>query len=124
MLDQNEKKQDLRTVFPVDRKPHIGDYDYDTDSDFEEDEDCGFSDDEDTQPLPAGLKERNDGSDSSTLAGNRGPDAKGDDSPDIISVSDMDSLFSESANTKAEVTTPAPTHAGTVVVIEDVAFVT
>ena len=127
MLDQNEKKQDLRTVFPVDRKPHIGDYDYDDDSDLEEDEDCDFSDDEDTQPPPADLKGKSDGSDSSTLVGSQNPEAKGDESPEIISTSDIESLFSEPVNTNTgaeAVTTPTPTHVGTVVVVEDVAFVT
>ena len=126
VLDQNEKKQDLRAIFPVDKKPYIGDYDYDDDSDLEEDEDWDFSDDEDAQHLPADLKGKCDGSDSSTLADSRNPDAKGDESPDIISISDVDSLFSDShTKTEAEaVTTPAPTHVGTVVVIEDVAFVT
>jgi hypothetical protein len=127
VLDQNEKKQDLRTIFPADKKPHIGDYDYDDDSDLEEDEDCNFSDDEDTRPPPADLKGKGDGSDSSTLVGSQNPEAKGDESPDIISVSDSESLFSEPVNTKTEaetVATPAPTHIGTVVVVEDVAFVT
>jgi hypothetical protein len=127
VLDQHETKQDLRTIFPADKQPHIGDYDYDADSDLEEDEDCDFSDDWDVRPPPVDLKGKNDGSDSSTLVGSQNPEVVGDKSPDIISVSDMDSLFSEPVNAKPEAepaTTPTPTHVGTVVVIEDAAFVT
>ena len=81
-------------IFPAD-KPYTGDYDYDADSDLEEDEDCNFSDDGDTQLPPVDLK-----SDWSTLVSSQIPEAKGDESPDIISISDMDSLFSEPVNTK------------------------
>lgn len=45
----------------------------------------------------------------------------------ITSVSDTDSLLSDSVETKAETkatVTPTPTHTGTVIVIQDVAFVT
>ena len=47
---------------------------------------------------------------------------------DIISISDIDSMFSDSPETVVETKTaatpsPAPTHIGTVIVIEDVAFV-
>ena len=99
VLDKHETKQDLRMIFPAD-KPHIGDYNYDADSDLEEDEDCNFSDDGDTQLPPVDLKGKNDGSDSSTLVSSQIPEAKGGESPDIISISDMDSLFSEPVNTK------------------------
>ena len=127
MLDGKETKESLRAGFPADRKPYTRDYDYEDDSDLEEDEDCDFSDDEDTQPPPADLKGKSDGSDSSTLVGSQNPEAKGDESPEIISASDIESLFSEPVNTKTgaeAVTTPTPTHVGTVVVVEDVAFVT
>jgi len=51
-------------------------------------------------------------------------DAKNNESSDIISVSDLDSLFSESSDTKGETETASSVHVGKVVVIEDVAFVT
>lgn len=124
MLDQKEITENLRTRFPADSKSYTGDYDYDADSDLEEDEDWDSSDVEDIQ-VPS--KGRSDKSDSATLIGSKTSDVKGNESPDVISVSDMDSLFSDSADTKAETEVTAtsnPTHTGTVVVIEDVAFVT
>ena len=125
VLNWGEGGENLRTQFPVDRKPSTCDYDCDADSDLEEDEDWDSSDIEDTRVVP--FKYKGDKSDSATLIGSRNSDAKGNESPDIISVSDMDSMFSDSADTKAgaEMTvTSNPTHVGTVVVIEDVAFVT
>jgi len=114
----------LRTQFPADRKPYACDYDYDADSDLEED-DWGSSDVED--PRVVAGKGKSDKSDTSTLVGGQDSDGKGNESLDIISASDVDSLFSDSADTKIEAgvaATPAPTHIGTVVVIEDVGFVT
>ena len=121
MLDQNETREDLRTGFPADRKPYTEDYDYDGDSDLEEN---------DVQDPPginnSGVelqKGESDQPDSGMLVGNH----EGDESSDIVSVSDADPLASGSVSTRteAEVTgTPSPTHIGTVVVIEDVAFIT
>ena len=125
MLDQKETRENLRAQFPTDRKPYTCDYDYDADSDFEEDEDWDSSDIEDIQAVPS--KGKNDKSDSATLVGSQNQDAKDSESSDIISVSDMDSVFSDSVDTKAETeatVTSNPTHIGTVVVIEDVTFVT
>jgi len=125
VLNQKENGENLRAQFPIDRRPSTRDYDYDADSDLEEDEDWDSPDIEDTRVIPS--KYKFDKSDSATLIGSQNSDAKGNESPDIISVSDMDSLFSDSAGTKAgaEVAvTSNPTHVGTVVVIEDVAFVT
>ena len=125
MLDQKETRENLRTQFPAHRKPYTGDYDYDADSDFEEDEDWDSSDIEDIQVVPS--KGKNDKSDSATLVGSQNQDAKDNESSDIISVSDMGSVFSDSVDTKAETEVTVPsnsTHIGTVVVIEDVAFVT
>jgi hypothetical protein len=51
-------------------------------------------------------------------------DAKGNESSDILSVSDLDSLFSESSDTKGETETASSDHIGKVTVIEDVAFTT
>ena len=127
MLNRKETKENLRTFFPADRKPYTGDYDYDADSDLEEDEDWDFSGDEDTQSVLVQGKTDKSDSDSSTLAGSQNSDAKGNESLDVISVSDVDSLFSGSVDTKAEhegAVTSTPTHIGDVVVIEDVAFVT
>ena len=118
-LDQNLTKENLRTIFPVDRKPYTGDYDYDDDSDLEEDEDWDLPGVE--------SKENNDKSDSGILVGSQNSDAKGGEPLDTISASDVKSLSSDSADTKAEsevAIAPAPTHVGTVVIIDDVAFVT
>ena len=110
----------------MDRKPYTGDYDYDDDSDLEEDEDCDFSDFEDSKVVPKkGKSEKSE----SSIEDTQNLDGKENPSSDVISISDMDSLFSDSSEAKAEagmVATPAPTptHIGTVVVIEDVAFVT
>ena len=125
VLDKKETKENLRTGFPVDRKPYTGDYDYDDDSDLEEDEDWDSSDIEDSQVIPE--KGKTDQPDSATVVNSRDSDTKGNESPDIISVSDVDSLFSDSDDTKTRTeipTTPTSTHTGTVAVIEDVAFVT
>jgi len=130
VLGQKKTKENLRTRFPADRKPYNSDYDYDADSDLEEDEDCNFSDDEDLRVTSEKGSEK---------GGNKGSESSTDDnkanrkeiaSSDVMSISDMDSLFSEPPGAKpgeAEVvTTPtaAPAHIGTVAVIEDVAFVT
>ena len=126
MVDQREAKENLRSEFPVDTKPYTGNYDYDADSDLEEDEDWDPSDVEDSQVILPG-KERSDKADSATLVDSKGLDTKGDEPSDIISVSDVDSLSLDSVDTKAEAgvpVTPTPAHIGTVVVIDDVAFVT
>ena len=125
MLDQKEIKENLRTGFPVDRRPYTDDYDYDADSDLEEDDDWDSSDTEDPQVVPENGKV--DQSDSATLIGSKNSDGKDNGSSDIISVSDVDSLFSDSVDTKAKAeatTTPTPAHIGTTIVIDDVAFVT
>ena len=125
MLDQKEAKENLRAGFPLDRKPYTDDYDYDADSDLEEDEDWDSSDAEDSRVVLE--KGKSSQSDSSTLVDSQNSDAKDDESSDIISVSDMDSLLSDPVDTKtkAEVApAPTPTHIGTVIVIDGVAFVT
>lgn len=126
MLDQTETEVNLRTQFPTDRNPYTSDYDYDADSDLEEDEDWDYSNDEDAaQPVPEKSKGKSDGSDSSRLAGNHDTDAKGKEVSDIISISDCDSLFSDSTKAEARAaTTTTPAHVGAVLVIEDAAFVT
>ena len=126
MLDQREAKENLRTGFPVHTKLCADNYDYDADSDLEEDEDWDPSDVEDSQVILPG-KEKNNKPDSATLVDSKGLDTKGHETPDIISVSDVDSVSLDSVDTKAEAgvpVTPTPAHIGTVVVIDDVAFVT
>ena len=125
MLGQKETKENLRIGFPVDRRPYTDDYDYDADSDLEEDDDWDSFDAKDPQVVPENGK--GDQSDSVTLIGSKNSDAKDSESSDIISISDVDSLFSDSvdAKTKADATTtPTSAHVGTTVVIDDVAFVT
>ena len=99
VLDQKETKENLRARFPTDRKPYTDDYDYDADSDLEEDEDCDFCDFEDLK-----------------VAQEKGEGDK----------TDVESLFSDPSETTAEakIVSPTSAHIGTVVVIEDVAFVT
>jgi len=110
----------------VDRKPYTGDYDYDCDSDLDEDEYCDFSDFEDSKVVPEKGKGDKSGPGTEDI---KNSDGKENSSSDVISISDMDSLFSDSSETRAEAEivatpTPAPAHIGTVVVVEDVAFVT
>ncbi len=121
VLDQKEAKDNLRTRFPADKRPYTCDYDHDIDSDLEEDGDWDPPNIEDPQVVPE--KWKSDQSDSGTLVGRQNSDAKGNESPDIISVSDVDSLFSDSVDAKAGVAT-TPTHIGTVVIMDDIAFVT
>ena len=115
----------LRTQFPAHRKPYTSDYDYDADSDLEEDEDWDYANDEDTiQPVPNSIS-KNVKSDSSMPVGNRESNSKDDESSDIISISDVDSLFSGATNAEARVANTATlNHAGAVLFIEDAAFVT
>ena len=119
VLDECKSKENLRTRFPGNRKNYTSNYDYEDDSDLEEDENEEVPDDE---PIisPSVTTEKT-GNISSELASAENSNAKSPESSDIISVSDLDSLCSESPDTKDEV---GPAHVGKVVVIEDVAFVT
>ena len=108
MLDERGTKENLRVRFPTDREPYTTRYDYEDDSDLE-----GGDDDDDDGPPQVSTKKPRDNS-----------DAKINDPSDIVSVSDLDSLFSESSETKGETRTASSAHVGKVVVIEDVAFVT
>ena len=120
MLDGRET-ENLRARFPTDRKPYTTRYDYEDDSDLEvdDDEDDDIVDDEPASPPQAVTKKPRDSSDIVVLENS---DVKSNESSDIVSVSDLDSLFSGSSNTKGE--TETTSHIGKVVVIEDVAFVT
>ena len=127
MLDGRETKENLRARFPADMKPYTNDYDYEDDSDLEDDEEGvldGFKL-EDVAPVVAGKA-----GNSSDVVNAGNPDAKSTDEssdPDVISVSDMDSLFSESSDIKGAGSEPggsSSAHVGRVIVIRDVAFVT
>ena len=122
MLDERGTKENLRVRFPTDRKPYTTRYDYEDDSDLEGDDDDGdeILDDEHAG-IPQAVTEKPRDSDVVVLEKS---DAKSNEPSDIISVSDLDSLFSDSSDTKGEAETASSAHIGKVVVIEDVAFVT
>ena len=124
MLGESGNKENLRSRFPADRKPYSSHYDYEDDSDLEDDDDDDGDDILDDEPAgdPQVMsgKPRN----SSDIVVLESSDAKISDPSDIVSVSDLDSLFSESSHTKGETRTATSAHVGKVVVIEGVAFVT
>ena len=117
VLDEKET-ENLKARFPTDREQYTADYDYEDDSDLEDD-------DEDDEPSGAlsqvATEKPGDNSDVTSIENS---DAKSNDSLDIVSISDLDSLFSEPFDTKGEARTVPSTHVGKVVVIGDVAFVT
>ena len=123
MLDERRTKENLRARFPTGRKPYTTRYDYEDDSDLEEDDDDDddILDDDSLAGVPQAVTEKPRDNDVVVL---KKSDAKSNESSDIISVSDLDSLFSGSSDTKGETETASSTHVGKVVVIEDVAFVT
>jgi len=126
VLDRKGAKENLRVRFPEDRKPYANRYDYEDDSDLEEDDDDGDGDGNDIlEDEPAGdpqaVTEKPRDSDIVVLEKS---DARSNEPSDIISVSDLDSLFSDSSDTKGGTKTASPAHVGKVAVIEDVAFVT
>ena len=123
MLDEGDAKQNLRATFPTDKKPYANCYDYENDSDLEEDDDEDIPDDEpavDAPPPVVTEKPRNNAD--VAVLGNS--DAKSNEPSDIVSVSDLDLLFSDPSDSKGEMEIPSSAHVGKVVVIEDVAFVT
>ena len=123
MLDERETKENLRVRFPADRRPYTDGYDYENDSDLEgDDEDDALDDESGAPPQAAAAKDKP--SSSSDIVSIENPGAKSDEALDMVSVSDMDSLFSESSDMKGEAEITSPAHVGKVVVIEDVAFVT
>jgi len=126
VLDKRGTKENLRARFPTDRKPYTTRYDYEDDSDLEEDDDDDDDDgddilDDEPAGVPQAVAEKSRDNDVVVLEKS---DAKGNESSDIISVSDLDSLFSDSSDTKGETGAASSAHVGKVVVIEDVAFVT
>jgi len=118
VLDERGTKENLRAGFPTDRKLYTNCYDYEDDSDLEDNDDNNIVDEESPQVM---TKKPRDNSDIAVLENS---DAKINDSSDIVSISDLDSLFSESSHTKGEPETTSSAHVGRVIVIEDVAFVT
>ena len=121
MLDERGSKEDLRTRFPTGRKPYTTRYDYEDDGDLEEDDDDDIVDDEPASLPQAVTKKPRDDTNITVLENS---DAKRNEPSDILSVSDLESLFSESPDTKGGTETISSTRVGKVVVIEDVAFVT
>ena len=121
MLDGRGTKENLRARFPTDRKPYTGHYDYEEDSDLEEDDDDEISEDELTDAPQVATEKPRSNSDVVVIESS---DAKSSGPSDIISVSDLDSVFSESPDPKGESETAPSAHVGKVVVIDDVAFVT
>jgi hypothetical protein len=111
----------LRARFPTDRKPYTTSYDYEDDSDLEEDHDDDDVPDDEPASAPQVVTEKPRDKDVVVLEKS---DAKDSESSDILSVSDLDSMFSESSDAKAETDTVSSAHVGKVIVIEDVAFVT
>ena len=127
VLDERGAKESLRAGFPTDRRPYTSNYDYEDDSDLEDDnddDDDGDGDDIlDYEPAsaPQVVTEKPRANDVVFL---EKPTAKSSESSDTVSVSDIESLFSESSETKDEPEPASSAHIGKVVVIEDVAFIT
>jgi len=121
VLDERGAKENLRTRFPTDRKPYTTRYDYEDDSDLEEDDDNEDISDDDPASVPQVVTEKSGNSDVVILEKS---DAKSNEPSDVLSVSDLDSVFSESSDTEGRAETASSAHVGKVVVIKDVAFVT
>ena len=121
-LDKEETTGNLRVRFSSDRKPYTCTYDYDSDSDLEDDDDDEEIQDDELVDSPQTVMEepRND----SELAIIENPDTRNSESPDVVSISDFGSVFSEPFDRKSETNHDSSTHVGKVVYIEDVAFVT
>ena len=124
MLDGRRTEENLRARFPTDRKPYTTRYDYEGDSDLEEGDDDDDDDILDDEPASAPQVVTMKPRDNSDIVVLENSDVKSNESSEITSVSDLDSLFSGSSDTKGETETTSSTHIGKVVVIEDVAFVT
>ena len=123
VLGERGTKENLRVGFPTDRRSYTSNYDYENDSDLEDDddEDDDIPDDEPESAPQAVATEKPRSNDVVVLEKS---DTKSSESSDIISVSDIESLFSESSETKDGTGTASSVHFGKVAVIEDVAFIT
>ena len=124
VLDKCKSNQNLRTRFPANAKPYTTNYGYEDDSDLEEDDEDDqedFPDDE--LAVTPRVETEKSGGDSPDLVTIENSDAKSTRSSDILSVSDLDSVFSKlsDTDTKDEV---GRGHVGKVAVIEGAAFVT
>ena len=110
----------------MEKEPYTSGYEYEDDSDLEDDDDgAKDSDDEPTSASQIAASGGKTGNYPKHVtienSGSKGDSSQGSDT---ISVSEFDSVFSESSDTNFE-TNPAPSaHVGKVVVIKDVAFVT
>ena len=120
MLGGRRTEENLRARFPTDRKPYTIRYDYEDDSDLEEGDDDDILDDEPASAQVVTMKPR----DNSDIVVLENSDAKSNESSEITSVSDIDSLFSGSSDTKRETEKISSAHIDKVAVTEDVAFVT
>jgi hypothetical protein len=122
VLDERETKENLRVPFPTDRKPYTGDYEYEDDSDLEEEDEDeeGILDDEPVDVPQVATEKLGNNTDVVSIEIS---DANSNESSDVVSISDLDSLFFEPPDTKGEPGITS-THVGKVIVIEDVAFVT
>ena len=123
MLDEGGTGENLRARFPTNRRPYATRYDYEDDSDLEEDDDDDDGDilDDESAGVPQAVTEKPRDNDVVVLEKSG---AKSNEPSDIVSISDLDSLFSGSSDTKGETETTSSAHVGKVVVIEGVAFVT
>ena len=121
MLAERGAKENLRARFPAYRRPYTSHYDYEDDSDIEEDYDDEDISDDEPASVPQVVTEKPKDNDAVVLEKS---DAKRSEPSDTLSISDLDSVFSESSDTKGETETTSSAHVGKIVVIEDVAFVT
>jgi hypothetical protein len=123
VLNERGAKENLRAGFPTDRRPYTTRYDYDDDSDLEEDYDEDDISDDEPASAPQVVTVTEKPRDKGVVALEKS-DARSNEHYDVLSISDLDSMFSESSDTKGETETVSSGHVGNVVVIEDVAFVT
>ena len=127
VLDERKIEENLRVRFPIEREPYTSGYEYEDDSDLEDDDDDddGASDSGD-EPVAASQIAGGKPGNYSEHVTTENSDTKGNSSQssDIISVSEFDSLLSESSDTNFETISAPSAHVGKVVVIEDAAFVT
>jgi hypothetical protein len=112
VFEDKKTEENIRARFPIDRKPYANDYDYQDDSDLGEGDDEDISDD---GPVPPQATEKS-GNDSD-LATVEKSDSEINECPDIISVSDIDSLLSESPDTRDEAKPASSAHVGKFFVI-------
>ena len=122
MLDERETEENLRDRFPKDSKPYTREYLYDDDSDLEDDDEEEISDDEPMSPPQVATEEPGNNSELTVI---ENPDGKNSKPSDIISISDLGSVFSYSPDAGKNAANSDPSaHVGKAIIIEDVAFVT